>query len=239
MSTWQAFLETWQEALQEQQIAQQVDLTQESGWSGCQVMDGWCVCSGWTFLGIRLYVLRKGNAYDLAFLDVSTINPTRNRDNSGFLGGCCWLFVGCRFGILGMIWLICFWQKEVPCWVPELWLPNNQLIAKYFCWNVEQTSFCWKVITKSPQNIEDMRTFTPVQLYKSTKLNETYRGFLQSQYQSMKSRVFHKDKTTQNNKRRGKLLLMEESLLQLIGSFSHYLQGFSHPRWCIFFHQQY
>ena len=49
----QAFLETWQEAVQEQQIAQQVDLTQESGWSGCQVMDGWCVCFGWTFLGIR------------------------------------------------------------------------------------------------------------------------------------------------------------------------------------------
>ena len=56
------------------------------------------------------YVLRKGNAYDLGLLDVSTINPTRNRDNSGFLGGLllaiCWLSVrNVRY------WLICFWQK--------------------------------------------------------------------------------------------------------------------------------
>ena len=29
-----------------------------------------------------------------------------------------------------------------------------------------------------------------------------------------------------------KLLLMEEILHQLIGSLSHYLQGFIHPRWC-------
>ena len=28
------------------------------------------------------------------------------------------------------------------------------------------------------------------------------------------------------------LLLMEEILYQLIGSLSHYLQGFIHPRWC-------
>ena len=28
------------------------------------------------------------------------------------------------------------------------------------------------------------------------------------------------------------LLLMEEILHQLIGSLSHYLQGFIHPRWC-------
>ena len=28
------------------------------------------------------------------------------------------------------------------------------------------------------------------------------------------------------------LLLMAEILHQLIGSFSHYLQGFIHPRWC-------
>ncbi len=28
------------------------------------------------------------------------------------------------------------------------------------------------------------------------------------------------------------ILLMEEILHQLIGSFSHYLQGFIHPRWC-------
>ncbi len=28
------------------------------------------------------------------------------------------------------------------------------------------------------------------------------------------------------------LLLMEEILHQLIGSLSHYLQGFLHPRWC-------
>ena len=28
------------------------------------------------------------------------------------------------------------------------------------------------------------------------------------------------------------LLLMEEILHQLIGSISHYLQGFIHPRWC-------
>ena len=30
----------------------------------------------------------------------------------------------------------------------------------------------------------------------------------------------------------GILLLMEEILHQLIGSLSHYLQGFIHPRWC-------
>ena len=29
-----------------------------------------------------------------------------------------------------------------------------------------------------------------------------------------------------------KLLLMEDILHQLIGSLSHYLQGFIHPRWC-------
>ena len=29
------------------------------------------------------------------------------------------------------------------------------------------------------------------------------------------------------------LLLMEEILHQLIGSLSHYLQGFIHPRWCV------
>ena len=28
------------------------------------------------------------------------------------------------------------------------------------------------------------------------------------------------------------ILLMEEILHQLIGSFSHYLHGFVHPRWC-------
>ena len=28
------------------------------------------------------------------------------------------------------------------------------------------------------------------------------------------------------------VLLMEEILHQLIGSLSHYLQGFIHPRWC-------
>ena len=28
------------------------------------------------------------------------------------------------------------------------------------------------------------------------------------------------------------LLLMAEILHQLIGSLSHYLQGFTHPRWC-------
>ena len=28
------------------------------------------------------------------------------------------------------------------------------------------------------------------------------------------------------------ILLMEEILHQLIGSFSHYLQDFIHPRWC-------
>ena len=28
------------------------------------------------------------------------------------------------------------------------------------------------------------------------------------------------------------ILLMEEILHQLIGSLSHYLQGFIHPRWC-------
>ncbi len=28
------------------------------------------------------------------------------------------------------------------------------------------------------------------------------------------------------------LLLMEDILLQLVGSFSHYLQGFIDPRWC-------
>ena len=28
------------------------------------------------------------------------------------------------------------------------------------------------------------------------------------------------------------ILLMEEILPQLLGSFSHYLQGFVHPRWC-------
>ena len=34
-------------------------------------------------------------------------------------------------------------------------------------------------------------------------------------------------------------LLMAEILHQLIGSLSHYLQGFIHPRWCRnFFHQQ-
>ena len=28
------------------------------------------------------------------------------------------------------------------------------------------------------------------------------------------------------------ILLMEEILHQFIGSLSHYLQGFIHPRWC-------
>ena len=46
MSTLQAFLETWQEAIQEQQIAQQVDLTQESVFG--RFIDGWM--DGWSFL---------------------------------------------------------------------------------------------------------------------------------------------------------------------------------------------
>ena len=32
--------------------------------------------------------------------------------------------------------------------------------------------------------------------------------------------------------KRGERLLMAEILHQLIGSLSHYLQGFKHPRWC-------
>ena len=28
------------------------------------------------------------------------------------------------------------------------------------------------------------------------------------------------------------ILLMEDILHQLVGSLSHYLQGFVHPRWC-------
>ena len=45
-----------------------------------------------------------------------------------------------------------------------------------------------------------------------------------------------------SNKQKSILVLMEEILQQLIGSLSHYLQGFIHPRWCrisSIVHQQY